>query len=43
MMLSLPILFLSSVVGTVEQAAAPFVKWADHTFGVAEYGADRPA
>jgi hypothetical protein len=29
--------FLSSVVENVEQAAAPFVKWADHTFGTAEY------
>jgi hypothetical protein len=25
------------LLGNVEQATAPFVKWTDHTFGAAEY------
>jgi hypothetical protein len=35
--------FMQYLLGTVEQAAVPFVKWTDYTFGAAEYAEDRPA
>jgi hypothetical protein len=41
MVLSLPMFFYAVLLGTVEQAAVPFVKWTDYTFGAAEYVADR--